>query len=203
MSALVACSGQDAQQTEGAEQAAVPSPEEAALETVRQATEKYQDVNVAVQDGYIPDPSGACVDAAMVGAPTSLGAMGLHYLRPDLLGITMPPAPGRITGTDGVIDDLQPDVLVYEPQADGSQKLVAVEYLVFEKAWQEAGNTTPPTFAGTPFVHMVDDPATEMDEAHDFEPHYELHVWLYRENPNGRYAELNPNVTCPQAAHSS
>jgi hypothetical protein len=32
-----------------------------------------------------------------------------------------------------------------------------------------------------------------------FEPHYDRHVWLYRENPNGVFAQFNPRVSC--AAH--
>jgi hypothetical protein len=171
------------------------------LDALRAATSKYEDVNVALQEGYMQDPSGECVDARMVGAPETLGAMGIHYLRPDLLGVAMPPAPGRLTGADGVITESSPEVLVYEPQADGSMKLVAVEYLVFEQAWRDAGNVDPPSFAGNTFLHMADDPATEGDEAHGFEPHYELHVWLYRDNPSGRYAEWNPSVTCAHAAH--
>ena len=43
---------------------------------------------------------------------------------------------------------------------------------------------------------MVDDPATPADEAHMFEPHYDRHVWIYRENPNGVFAQFNPVVTC-------
>jgi hypothetical protein len=43
---------------------------------------------------------------------------------------------------------------------------------------------------------MADDPATELDEAHNFEPHYDLHVWLYRENPSGMFAQFNPKVKC-------
>jgi hypothetical protein len=43
---------------------------------------------------------------------------------------------------------------------------------------------------------MVDDPATEVDEAHGFQPHYELHAWVFRENPNGPFEPFNPNVTC-------
>jgi hypothetical protein len=46
---------------------------------------------------------------------------------------------------------------------------------------------------------MADDPATPTDEAHGFEPHYELHVWTHRDNPSGMFAEWNPNVTCPTA----
>ena len=47
-----------------------------------------------------------------------------------------------------------------------------------------------------PFDRMEDDPATPADEAHMFEPHYDLHVWLYRDNPNGLFAQFNPKVSC-------
>ena len=43
---------------------------------------------------------------------------------------------------------------------------------------------------------MVDDPATAIDEAHMFEPHLDRHVWIYRDNPNGVFAQFNPTVTC-------
>lgn len=174
------------------------------LAAVREATARYADVNVALAEGFMPDPSGMCVDAAMVGAPRELGAMGIHYVHPGRLGIAGPPAPGsKLSGSDGVLSWTEPEVLVYEPQADGSLKLVAAEYMVFKAAWEAAGNTAPPTFHGTPFFAMQDDPATPMDEAHEFEPHYELHLWAHRENPLGAYQEFNPAVTCPApAAHN-
>ena len=68
--------------------------------------------------------------------------------------------------------------------------------LVFIKAWEEAGNTAPPSFQGVAYDRMVDDPKTELDEAHMFEPHYDRHVWIYRDNPNGVFAQFNPNATC-------
>ena len=43
---------------------------------------------------------------------------------------------------------------------------------------------------------MKDDPTTAIDEAHMFEPHYDRHVWLYRDNPNGMFAQFNPKVSC-------
>ncbi len=43
---------------------------------------------------------------------------------------------------------------------------------------------------------MSDDPATPIDEAHLFAPRYDRHVWLYPENPNGIFAQFNPNVSC-------
>lgn len=29
-----------------------------------------------------------------------------------------------------------------------------------------------------------------------FEPHFDRHVWIYRENPNGVFTPLNPAVSC-------
>ena len=136
-----------------------------------------------------------CDDAAMMGKPAGMGAMGIHYFRPDLLGITAPPNP-RVDGVGIHTDFNQPAVLIYEPKADGALELVAVENLVFAKAWAEAGNDGAPTFHGVPWDAMADDPATPLDEAHGFEPHFDRHVWLFRENPNGVFAQYNPTVTC-------
>jgi hypothetical protein len=165
------------------------------LAEVRRATERYRDVNVALKDGYIRDPFNLCETADMMGRPASLGAMGIHYFRPDLLGVTGPPNP-RVNGTGTHTDFLKPSILIYEPQQDGSLTLVAVENLVFAKAWAAAGHTAPPSFNGVPYDDMKDDPATPIDEAHMFEPHFDRHVWLYRENPNGLFAQFNPTVSC-------
>jgi hypothetical protein len=127
--------------------------------------------------------------------------MGIHYANGARLGITQ--TEPLVSGNDGVVDPEKPEIMIYEPQADGGMKLVAVEYLVFEAAWKAAGNTNPPTLFGQEFVYMKDNPATSPHEAHGFEPHYELHVWLYRDNPAGMFAEFNPSVAClPGAART-
>jgi hypothetical protein len=131
----------------------------------------------------------------MLGRPPALGAMGIHYVRPDRLGITGPPSP-RVDGTGTHTDFRSPGILIYEPQADGALALVAVENLVFARSWRAAGHDAPPTFHGVPYDAMTDDPATPADEAHMFAPHFDRHVWLYRENPNGVFAPFNPAVTC-------
>ncbi|MDX1660453.1 MAG: hypothetical protein R3326_01570 [Gemmatimonadota bacterium] len=164
------------------------------LATMRAVTEKYRDVEVAMADGYVPDPTGMCVTGAMAGDP-ELGDMGIHYFRPDLLGITEMAPP--VDGSDAEIVWEKPELLVYVPDADGTMELVAIEYLVFESAWKAAGHEDPPAFHDQTFYRMADDPETEVDEAHAFTPHYELHVWTARENPAGMFAEFNPNVTCP------
>ncbi len=172
-----------------------PDPGEPSLTEVRTATEKFQDVKVALAEGYIRDPSDMCETAEMMGRPASAGAMGVHYFRPDLLGITAPPNP-RVNGNGTYTDFRAPSILIYEPQADGSMQLVAVENLVFQASWAAAGHSAPPTFHGVPYDNMKDDPATAPDEAHNFEPHFDRHVWIYRENPNGVFEPLNPAVSC-------
>ena len=172
-----------------------PGPGEPTLAEVRAATEKYQDVKVALAEGFIRDPSNMCETAEMMGRPAADGAMGVHYFRPDMLGITAPPNP-RVNGNGTYTDFRAPAILIYEPQADGSMQLVAGENLVFQASWRAAGHDKPPTFHGVVYDTMQDDPATATDEAHAFEPHYDRHVWIYRENPNGVYKPFNPAVSC-------
>ena len=164
-----------------------------ALREVREATEKFEDVEAAKEAGYIRDPMDLCYGASDAGRPVQLGHMGVHYFRPDLLGITEEKP--RVDGTGTHTDFSPPGVLVYEPQPDGSMELVAVENLVFREAW-DANHDGPPTFHGLEYYPMTDNPRTEIDEAHHFRPHYELHLWVHRENPIAVYSEWNPNVTC-------
>ena len=171
-----------------------PDPGEPTLAEVRQATERFRDVNAALREGYIRHPENVCDTADMMGRPASQGAMGIHFFRPDLLGLTT--SSPRVNGTGTHTDFRRPSILIYEPQADGSLELVAVENLVFAAAWRAAGHTERPTFHGVPYDAMSDDPKTTVDEAHKFEPHFDRHVWLYRENPNGVFTPFNPAVTC-------
>ena len=180
-----------------------PAPGEPTLGEIRRATERFRDVKVALAEGYI-NPGNACETAAAMGMDKSLGGMGIHLFRPDLLGVSGPPNP-RVDGTGTHTDFRTPSILIYEPRADGTLELVAVENLVFEKAWKAAGKTGRPSFHGVPYEHMQDDPATPADEAHMFEPHFDKHVWLWRDNPKGVFTPFNPTVTCQhhkvQTAH--
>jgi hypothetical protein len=169
---------------------------EPSLEEVRAIAEKYRDVNIAKAEGYTTD--NKCVTAEMLGHPAAMGAMGLHYVRRDLLGLPPKPSPpgsGRVSGTGTHGDFRNPAMLVYEPQPDGSLQLVAVENLVFAAAWH-GQSERPPTFHGRTWSLLKDDPRTKLDEAHGWEPHYEQHLWVFRDNPNGAYSPFNPAVTC-------
>ena len=172
----------------------VPDIAPSVLASVRTATARYRDVKAALADGYIRDPMNMCVTAASEGNPAWLGEMGVHFFRPDVLGITA--TSPRIDGTGTNTDFTHPGVLIYEPQPDGSMQLVAVENLVFEKAWRAAGHDAPPAFEGHEYYHMVDNPLTPADEAHGFQPHYELHMWTERANPRGAIVQYNPDVSC-------
>ena len=168
------------------------------LDQLRSDVMKYKDVNVALADGYIL-PENHCVSAKGEGLPPELGAMGLHYINPRLLEITAT-AP-RVDGNSTYTDWKQPSVLIYEPQEDGSLELVAVENLVFEAAWDAAAKSEELVLNGRKWDHMADDAATPGDEAHCFMPHYDQHVWLFRDNPMGTLMPYNPNVTCDHQKH--
>jgi hypothetical protein len=176
------------------------SPAEPDLDEVRKAVERFQDVNVALAEGYIRDPTDMCDTAEMMGRPAELGAMGIHFFRPDVLGITA--TEPRVNGIGTHTDFRSPAILIYEPQADGTLELVAVENLVFRAAWDSI-SAQPPSFHGVPYDFMTDDPDTPLDEAHMFEPHYDRHVWIFRENPNGVFAQYNPNVSCESHTSTS
>jgi hypothetical protein len=191
----------DAAADAGSDADGVTRAAESELEAIRAATERFRDVDVAVAEGYIRDPADMCFVPAMEGQPQQLGGMGVHYFRPDLLAITG--VEPRVTGAGTHTDFTQPGLLLYEPQADGSLELIGVENLVFADAWMAAGNTTAPSFLGNEYYLMYDNPYTEADEAHGFAPHYELHVWLYRTNPSGTFAQFNPGVTCSNHGRAS
>jgi hypothetical protein len=160
----------------------------AALDAIRSETEKYRDVAVAIADGYERDPLDTCETAAHLGQPAELGAMGIHYLRRDLLGITTDE--NRLDARGTHTDFLQPAALLYEPQADGSLVLVGLENVVSAEAWRAAGNRRPPSFHGVGYHHHLADAMRVIPE------HYDLHLWLYRENPDGLHAQYNRDVSC-------
>ena len=173
---------------------------EDALAAMRAASERFQDVEVALAEGYIRDPANHCFGADMMGMPPEWGVMGVHYFRPDLLGVTA--TEPRVDGNGLHLDFDNPSIVIYEPQADGSLQLVAIENLVFIDAWKAAGNDAPPILLGRTWDHMADDPATpDLDEAHGFAPHYDQHVWLYRDNPAGPLEPFNANATCEHHQH--
>lgn len=99
------------------------------------------------------------------------GAMGIHYVSGEHL-------------KDGVIDLAHPEAIMYEPMPDGTMNLVAVEYIAFKG---------PAALEGQLF-NIVTEP-----NRYGLDKFYELHVWAWKQNPAGNFADNNPNVSCDAA----
>jgi hypothetical protein len=120
-------------------------------------------------EGY--GPVHICTDEE-----TGLGAMGQHY------------AKGAVVG-DTVFDLSQPEVLVYEPTANGKMRLVAVEFVVFAEAWAAVSSSPPELFGRE--LQLVPAP-----NRYGIPSFYQIHVWLWKHNPSGMFSDWNPRVSC-------
>jgi len=140
------------------------------LAKVRQATDKYHDVNVALADGFIRTP--ACVESPD-------GGMGIHFINPARL-------------MDPTINLLEPEILLYSETAD-EMKLLGVEYMFAIGAPDtHVPNPAPPS--PILFGRTFDGPMEQHEPGQP--PHYDLHVWLWKANPSGIFARFNPMVSC-------
>ena len=164
----------------GAPMSAKLTPE---LLATRTALAKYEDPLAAVRDGYfstvgcIDFPHGA-VDGPVTYPP---GAMGVHFLNPANIGPKLDPA--------------KPQVLIYEP-VGAKLKLVAAEWLMPVAV---AGNNAPEIF-GQKLVGPMDGHEPIMPKELR---HYDLHVWLWKDNPKGVFTSTNAAVKCdPNAPYT-
>jgi hypothetical protein len=96
------------------------------------------------------------------------GAMGIHYVSEAYL-------------KDNITDIKHPEAVMYEPGADGKLTLVAVEYIAFKG---------PAALDGHLF-NFVSEP-----NRYGLDKFYELHVWAWKKNPAGNFADNNPHVSC-------
>jgi len=96
------------------------------------------------------------------------GAMGIHYVNKSYLG-------------DDAIDLARPEAVMYEPTADGKLTLIAVEYITPKGPAELQGHLF--SFTGAP-------------NRYGLGPFYELHVWAWKVNPTGTFADMNPDVSC-------
>lgn len=155
--------------------AAMPSPPASAqpgsatlVDVVRQSTERFLHISRATSAGY----------GRLLGCTNGPdeGSMGVHYANPTLVG-------------DGALDARYPEVLMYEPLADGHMRLLGVEYVVIAEAW-DSTHPAPPVLRGQLF-HYEESP-----NRYGLPPFYALHVWAWKANPKGMFADWNPSVTC-------
>lgn len=98
-------------------------------------------------------------------------AMGVHYVNPTLIGDS--------------VDIKHPQAIMYEPKADGKMELIAVEYITTKGPASLGGQLF--SFSGAP-------------NRYGLGPFYELHVWAWKQNPHGAFADMNPAVSCEHAS---
>ena len=140
----------------------------ALVKIVKDSTARFQDVKQAMAEGYALQ--FGCVSG------DSSGAMGLHYVNGALVG-------------SGIIDATRPQIVIYEAQPDGSLKLTGADFLVFANAWS-VNHSEPPQLMGQLF-HLFDAP-----NRFGLPAFYTLHVWAWKDNPNGAFVNWHPNVSC-------
>lgn len=136
------------------------------LTAVRNATARYVDINQAFADQFV-------VGTPCVSGPDT-GAMGVHLVRID-----------RIQNL--VLDAGKPQALIYEPMPNGSMRLVGAEFIVLAQNWP-AGSV--PALAGN-LLNYVGAP-----NRYGLPAFYEIHVWAWKNNPQGSYADWNTQVSC-------
>jgi hypothetical protein len=166
---------QDAHSNHQAQQDSTAQPKAktgALLQTVRQATERFKDVKVAEKEGYALQ--FGCVSGS------DSGAMGLHYVNGALV-------------QSGVLDATRPQIIIYEPAPDGSLRLIGADFLVLADDWN-AKHAGPPELMGQ-FFHLFESP-----NRFGLPAFYTLHVWAWKDNPNGSFVNWHPNVSCDDFA---
>jgi hypothetical protein len=144
------------------------SSQSALVEAVRRATDVFRDVGNAGPD-YVPI-------LGCVSGPDA-GAMGVHFANKALLG-------------DDVLDASYPEALIYEFK-DGRARLVGVEFIVLADVWHVNHAPDDPPVLDGQLLQFVDTP-----NRFGLPAFYELHVWAWRDNPNGAFVDWNPRVSC-------
>ncbi len=164
---IISADGAAAQEAEQAHAGHAAASSSKLVQLVRDATKQFADVNAATAAGY--QPFLGCVSGP------DHGAMGNHYVNGALVG-------------DGLLDASQPEVLIYEPSGNGLQ-LVGVEFVVIADAWM-AKHDSPPVLEGQTFQYVAS------PNRYGLPAHFELHVWAWRDNPQGAFVDWNNKVTC-------
>jgi hypothetical protein len=140
----------------------------ALVKVVREVTERFRDVRVAEAEGYAL--TFGCVSGG------EFGAMGLHFVNFPLV-------------LDGLLDPTRPEIVIYEPLPDGRLRLIGADYLVLASDWHSK-NPAPPELMGQ-LLHLFESP-----NRFGLPNFYTLHVWAWKENPTGTFANWHAKVSC-------
>jgi hypothetical protein len=122
-------------------------------------------------------PFHALDSAVAVGYPRTVpdclvhehhGAMGYHHVNRGYV--------------DAKLDVERPEILLYERRPDGAYRLNGVEFIVPYRAWSR--DSIAPVLMGQRLNHE------------DNLKIWYLHVWAWTKNPEGLFANFNPDVAC-------
>jgi hypothetical protein len=152
------------------------------LLATKSALEKYADPFVALKDGYLSTVACIAFSKTTKDGPVTYpaGTMGVHLINMANVGPTL--------------DPMKPQVLIYEP-VDSTLKLVAAEWFMpAQLAEGKAPTIFGQTLAGPMDGHEPIMPASLK--------HYDLHVWLWKDNPAGMFTSTNAAVTCGNAPYA-
>ena len=145
------------------------------LEIVRDSTERFKNVTVAENEQY--NLLFGCVTGP------DAGAMGLHFVKQEFLD-NPPILP------NGEIDPTRPQIVIYEPVPGGGLRLIGADYVLFADAWDKAHPGHTPQLKGQLFHYF------ETPNRFGLPAFYTLHVWAWKENPNGAFVNWHPDVSC-------
>jgi hypothetical protein len=159
----------------------------AQLSIVKRATAPFHDLSAAQAAGY------SIENEPCVASPA--GGMGIH-------------APNLPLLLDPVLDPAKPELMLYEPKANGGYRLVGVEYFQAVILRNKTTGAESPRLDATPWdpneyeivnpqpslfgqhFHLSPPPAPQVPW------HWALHVWIWAHNPSGMFADWNPAVRC-------
>jgi len=145
-----------------------PDPAPTQQQMIQQMIAEVRQATAAYHDFAAGMEAGWNLQLSECVAHPEWGGMGYHYGRGEYL--------------DGRINHLEPQVLLYAPDEEGEMEFVGVEYII-------------------PFDILPEDSDPPQLFFHDYHKNpmqeiWALHVWTEKENPNGMFADWNPDVSC-------
>ncbi len=137
----------------------------------REVQDAYRKVRAATALFHSTDAAGAAgypteVAQCLENAPH--GGMGFHHVNRQYLTKTL--------------EVERPQILLYERDADGKYVLNGVEYIVPYRLWPR--DSVPPRIMGRNLVRS------------DQLQLWYMHMWVWKPNPSGLFADWNPTVQC-------
>jgi len=145
-----------------------PTPEEAIDEVARRDLDVLRTATNRFHDIAAAGAAGYPTAIPKCIADSTMGGMGHHLIDRTLF--------------DDKLEVERPEMLIYAPGSGGKPELVAVEYVVPYRA-------VPPT---APPPRIFGQQLKRYDQLN----YWALHVWAWRRNPSGLFADWNPTVKC-------